>query len=151
MMYREEMARRASQRKEYGGDYAAFLADSGLAEELLPVVDEATVRRCLELVQRTNQLNLTGRRYGEGDFRKLLAGADCKAVHVWDKYGDYGVVGFVALRGTHLVECCFSCRVAEKGVERRVLKTLAAGRVLTADVVETPRNGKIREIVKDFL
>ena len=143
--YREEMSRREAV-KAFGGDAAAFLAASGLEIELKPVEGERA-ERCRELVQRTNQLNLTGRRYDEAAFAKLLKETECHAVHVWDKYGDYGVVGFVAMRGTHIVECCFSCRVAEKGVERRVLEKLAAGRKLTADVAVTPRNGKIREIV----
>lgn len=146
--YREEMVRQEAV-KALNGDTAAFLAASGLEMELLPVEGERVVR-CRELVQRTNQLNLTGRRYDEVAFAKLLKEADCHAVHVWDKYGDYGVVGFVAMKGTHIVECCFSCRVAEKGVERRVLEKIAAGRRLTADIVVTPRNGKIREIVREL-
>lgn len=149
LRYREEMARRGAMRTEFAGDAAAFLKASGLQFELLPVEGDAVVR-CRELVQRTNQLNLTGRRYDEAAFAALLSAADCKAVHVWDRYGDYGIVGFAAMRGTHLVEFCFSCRVAEKGIERRVLEKLANGRTLTADSVETARNGKIREIVREW-
>ena len=146
--YRAEMARRGAAKSF--GDYAAFLADSGLQFELLPVEGDA-VARCRELVQRTNQLNLTGRRYDEVGFAALLRDADCRAVRVWDRYGNYGIVGFVAMKGVHIVELCFSCRVAEKGIEKRVLEKIAAGRKLTADIVETSRNGKIREIVKEFL
>lgn len=149
LRYREEMARRGAMRTEFAGDAAAFLKASGLQFELQPVEGDA-VTRCRELVQRTNQLNLTGRRYDEAAFAALLSAADCKAVHVWDRYGDYGIVGFAAMKGTHLVEFCFSCRVAEKGIERQVLEKLANGRTLTADIVETPRNGKIREIVREW-
>lgn len=148
-MYRDEMKRRGAARA-YAGDAAAFLADSGLVEELLPV-EGAAVVRCRELVQRTNQLNLTGRRYDEAAFAKLLQEAECTAVRVRDKYGDYGIVGFVAVKGAHIVECCFSCRVAEKGVERRVLERIAAGRKLSADIVATERNEKIRKIVSELL
>lgn len=147
--YRAEMVRRGAA-KAFGGDDAAFLAASGLQFELLPVEGDA-VARCRELVQRTNQLNLTGRRYDEAGFAALLRDADCRAVRVWDRYGNYGIVGFVAMKGAHIVELCFSCRVAEKGIEKRVLEKIAAGRKLTADIVETLRNGKIREIVSEFL
>ena len=148
-MYREEMVRRGAA-KSFAGDAAAFAEASGLTFELLSVEGERVVR-CRELVQRTNQLNLTGRRYDERGFAHLLANTTCHAVQVWDKYGDYGVVGFLALRGTHIVECCFSCRIAERGVERRVLRKLAAGRKLTADIVVTERNGRIRKIVEEEL
>ena len=149
-MYREEMRRRGALQREFAGDASAFLAASELTFELLQVEGER-IDRCRELVQRTNQLNLTARRYDEKEFGTLLAESECKAVHVWDRYGDYGIVGFVAMKGTHIVELCFSCRVAEKGVEKKVLEKIAAGRRLTADVVATPRNGKIREIVREFL
>lgn len=148
LRYREEMVRRGAA-KAFAGDPEAFLAASGLEFELLSVEGDR-VMRCRELVQRTNQLNLTGRRYDEKSFAALLSEAECRAVRVWDRYGDYGIVGFTALKGTRLVECCFSCRVAEKGVEERVLKEIAAGRKLTADVVETPKNGKIRAIVREL-
>ena len=147
--YRAEMVRRGAA-KAFGGDYAAFLAASELQFELLPVEGER-IDRCRELVQRTNQLNLTGRRYDEAGFAALLRDAACKAVRVWDRYGNYGIVGFIAMKGSHIVELCFSCRVAEKGVEKCVLEKIAAGQKLTADIVETSRNGKIREIVKEFL
>lgn len=147
--YRAEMVRRGAA-KAFGGDYSAFLAASGLQFELLPVEGER-IDRCRELVQRTNQLNLTGRRYDEAGFAALLRDVDCRAVRVWDRYGNYGIVGFLAMKGSHIVELCFSCRVAEKGVEKRVLEKIAAGQKLTADIVETSRNGKIREIVREVL
>ena len=148
-MYREEMSRRAES-KRLGGDPAAFAAASGLKHELLPVDGERKAR-CRELVQRTNQLNLTARRYDEKAFDELVANCECRAVRVRDKYGDYGIVGFVAWRGEHLVECCFSCRVAKRGVERKVLDEISGGRRFTADVVETERNGEIRRIVAEWL
>ena len=149
LMYREEMARRGAA-KVFAGDSAAFAEASGLEFELLPV-EGGRIDRCRELVQRTNQLNLTARRYGELNFSALLVDASCHAVHVWDKYGDYGIVGFLAMKGTHLVECCFSCRSAGRGIERKVLAAVAKGRKLTADIVETDRNAPIREIVREFL
>lgn len=146
--YRAEMRRREAERACEGGR-ETFLVSSGLDFELLPVEGER-VARCRELVQRTNQLNLTGRRYSEAEFQALLATAACHAIRVWDRYGDYGIVGFLACRDRHLVECCFSCRVACRGVERKVLSRVSGGKKLTADIVVTDRNGPIREIVKEF-
>ena len=148
-MYREEMKRRMAF-KSFGSDAEAFAAASGLEFEMMSVEGNRMVR-CRELVQRTNQLNLTARRYDEKAFGELVASTECRAVRVYDRYGDYGIVGFVAWRGTHLVECCFSCRVARRGVERKVLDAVAGGRRFTADVVATERNQPIRDIVKEWL
>ena len=72
--------------------------------------------------------------------------------------GDYGIVGFVAWDGGkvrggdgergRILELVLSCRVARKGVERRVLEMLPQG--LAIEVVETARNAPIRQIVADW-
>ncbi len=147
--YQEEMTRRDAAR-EFGGSAEAFAVQSGLEVELLPVEGDR-LARCLELVQRTNLLNLTARRYDSKSFALLLESAESAAVRARDVYGDYGTVGFIAWRGTHLVECCFSCRIANRGVERRALDAIAAGRHFTADSVETARNEPIRKIVKEWM
>jgi len=149
LAYREEMVRRGAA-LQFSGDGAAFAEASGLSFELLPVEGER-IGRCRELVQRTNQLNLTARRYDEKAFDELLAKCECTAVRVWDRYGDYGIVGFIAKLGMHLVECCFSCRSAGRGIERKVLAAIADGKGLTADMVATERNAPIREIVREFI
>ena len=156
VMYREEMARRGAA-KAFAGDADAFLAQSGLEVKLLPVEGDCAAR-CLELVNRTNQLTITGRRYTAESFRQLCACAETAAVQVWDKYGDYGIVGFVAWDGEkvrggdgergRILELVVSCRVARKGVERRVLEMLPKG--LAIEVVETARNAPIRQIVADW-
>ena len=146
-MYREEMARRGAAER-FGGDAAAFLAQSGLEVELQSVEGERKAR-CFELVNRTNQLTIAGRRYTEEAFASLIAAGEARAVHVRDKYGDYGIVGFVAWDKARIAELVFSCRVACKGVERRVLEMLPEG--LEIEVVATERNAPIRKIVAEWL
>lgn len=75
--------------------------------------------------------------------------ATCRAVRARDKYGDFGIVGFVAWTPDRLRELVFSCRIAKKGVERRVLDMLPKG--LDVDMVATERNAPIREIVRQWL
>ncbi|MBR3085712.1 MAG: HAD-IIIC family phosphatase [Kiritimatiellae bacterium] len=148
-MYREEMGRGLAIERDFGGDAEAFLAASGLEVELVEVRPGGEVAaRCRELVQRTNQLTLTARRYGEGAFAELLGSARCRAVAAHDKYGDFGIVGFVAWTPDTLKELVFSCRIAGKGVERRVLDTLPRG--LSVEMVATDRNGPIRKIVGEW-
>lgn len=151
-MYREEMVRRRAA-GAFEGDAEAFLRESQLQVELVEVRSgsgtEDVRARCLELVNRTNQLTIAGRRYTEAEFALLIATDCAKAVHVWDKYGDYGIVGFVAWNAERVKEMVFSCRVACKGIERRVLEMLPKG--LKIAVVETERNAPIRKIVSDWL
>lgn len=146
-MYRDEMRRRCDE-KMFEGDGEAFLKASGIKVELEPVEGE-NFERCLELVNRTNQLTISGRRYSESEFRVLVERGNSCAVRVRDKYGNYGVVGFVAWSKEKIEELVFSCRVAGKGVEWTVLDRVAKG--LKIDVVETERNAPIRKIIKEWL
>ena len=149
-MYRDEMVRGKAAMKDFAGDAEAFLRASGLEVELLDVLSGSDIAaRCRELVQRTNQLTLTAHRYDEAAFDALLKAVTCKAVRAHDKYGDFGIVGFVAWTPDRLKELVFSCRIAKKGVERRVLDTLPKG--LAVDMVATERNAPIREIVSQWL
>ena len=149
-MYRDEMARGKAVAQDFAGDAEAFLMASGLEVELLDVPSGSDIAaRCRELVQRTNQLTLTAHRYDEAAFNALLGEATCKAVRVHDKYGEFGIVGFIAWTPDRLKELVFSCRIAKKGVERRVLDMLPKG--LDVDMVATERNAPIREIVKEWM
>lgn len=149
-MYRDEMARGVAVEQDFAGDAEAFLRASGLEVELLDVPSGSDIAaRCRELVQRTNQLTLTAHRYDEAAFNALLNEATCKAVRAHDRYGDFGIVGFVAWTPDRLKELVFSCRIAKKGIEQRVLDMLPKG--LAVDMVATERNAPIREIVKEWM
>ena len=92
--------------------------------------------RAIELINRTNQLNFTKKRLPEDTAaaRQVLAAQidnyDCQAglIHVIDKYGDYGLVGFYMIRQRRrkaaggiaipvLEHFCFSCRTLGMQVE----------------------------------
>lgn len=88
-----------------------------------PVKDE--IERCYELVQRTNQLNISGERLSLDQVKKMLdlTQYDCYRIKVRDKYGDYGLVGFAIfdISDSHRVvlrHFVFSCRAARKKIEQ---------------------------------
>lgn len=80
--------------------------------------------RIEELVSRTNQLNYTKVRSSRDELLRLVSSdwMDCGYVHVWDKFGDYGIVGFYCVnRQEHKVEhFLFSCRILGMRVEQYV-------------------------------
>lgn len=86
------------------------------------------LERIAELVQRANQLNYTKVRSTKEELEKLIGRDDVKAgwVSVYDKFGDYGMVGFYAV-DTIKNECIhflFSCRTIGQGVEQYVYAQL---------------------------
>lgn len=78
--------------------------------------------RIYELIQRSNQLNYTKLRQEKDDLMKLITEPDVKSgyVKVCDKFGDYGIVGFYAVKNNELVHFVFSCRTLGMKIEQYV-------------------------------
>jgi FkbH-like protein len=89
--------------------------------------EPAQIPRVAQLTQRTNQMNASGVRRTEAEIR-ALGDAECLAVTVKDRFGDYGLTGVAIFRTTSgaLVVDTFllSCRVLGRGVEHRLLARL---------------------------
>jgi FkbH-like protein len=108
-------------------DFFRFLEQEA---ELEPVSD-LTLARVAQLTQKTNQFNLTTRRYTESQIAEMAKKAEWHifSIRVRDRFGDHGLVG-VAI--THDVgEQCevdtflLSCRVIGRTVETALLAYLA--------------------------
>jgi FkbH-like protein len=118
---------------------------------IAPVTD-ATIARVAQLTQKTNQFNLTTRRYTE---QQIAAMAECPGWRVWslgvqDRYADNGLVG-VAISRVEGEVCeidtfLMSCRVIGRTVETALLSRIAAdakergARVLQGTFIPTKKN-----------
>ena len=85
--------------------------------------------RVLQLLQRTNQFNLTTFRYTEEDIEKMCTNQySIKVVHVCDRFGNYGLVGVIIYKeGKAALEVdsfLLSCRVLGRGVEHHLISEL---------------------------
>lgn len=82
--------------------------------------------RIAELINRSNQLNYTASRVEEDDLTRDiidLVGFDSWSIFAWDRYGRYGLVGFVMVdrAAGSLRHFTFSCRVMHMGLEEYAL------------------------------
>lgn len=78
------------------------------------------VDRIADLVMRSNQLNFTKKR---DDVQKLTdlindESMNCGYVTVRDDFGDYGIVGFFAIKDNKCEHFLFSCRTLGMGIEQ---------------------------------
>lgn len=114
---------RQLQAVQYGDRYETFLKSCEMKATLFRPTESEHVERCLELLHRSNQLNLSTYRYTREEFAELLQRQDvvCICTSCRDHFGDYGIVGFAALvvskNGPLLKDFVLSCRVAQKKVE----------------------------------
>jgi FkbH-like protein len=115
--------------------------------------------RITQLINKTNQFNLTGIRLTQDQVRTMARSAAhiVRAAVVRDKFGDYGLtcVGILERRDHqwHMMAFILSCRVLGRGVETCFLADLASevvaqgGDLVTAEFNPTPRN----TVAADFL
>ena len=97
-----------------------FLHDSEIKISIRPV-KSCYFERIYELIKRTNQLNYTKKRISRLELKKLLyetADVESYYISARDRYGDYGVIGFIALQDNALIHFLFSCRVLGMGIEQ---------------------------------
>jgi FkbH-like protein len=153
-LYRTE-ARREEHRR-----HSASIEDFLRSLELRAAVARVgptTVARAAQLTQRTNQFNLTLRRYSESEIAALAASPDHEVyvLSLRDRFGDAGRValGIVAYteEAARIEALLMSCRVLGRGVERFLLAHLAAAAlsraatVLEGTYTPGPRNAQVAD------
>lgn len=163
---RREMYQTEARRKEIAQDYGpseeghiGFLRECEMTLEIMKPETEASVARCLELIQRTNQLNLSGRKYTRAVFDQMLLNPlyDQYAMRCRDRFGDYGLAVYLqaSLDDKRIVvsEFAMSCRIAQKTVENAILAWLARKYPDAAEVrfigLSTQKNGLLTRTLRE--
>ena len=142
--------------KEDAGDISSYLASLAMRmpwHRFRPVDHERTV----QLINKTNQFNLTTRRYTSADVQAVAD--DERAVgltfRLVDSFGDNGIIAIVIARvdGAEAVidTWLMSCRVLGRGVEAATLDVLV-GEVarlgatsLVGEYLPSEKNGMVRD------
>ncbi|MGH2868925.1 MAG: HAD-IIIC family phosphatase, partial [Solirubrobacteraceae bacterium] len=128
--YRAHVA--SKQTRTVGLSLAEYIASLEQTITVAPV-DSGSLARAAQLCQRTNQFNLTTRRYSVAELEQLLADNDAElfTVAVSDRFGDSGITGLVIMRFA-TAQCAeidtllLSCRVLGRGVEQTLLEFAAS-------------------------
>ena len=157
---RVELYKLEAKRRVTAANYAS-IAEFLQSLEMRIVVsrfDPFHLPRIAQLMQRSNQFNLTTRRYSEAECARMMED-DCLLplyVKLSDKFGDQGLISVVILQvqGEDLCirDWLMSCRVLSRGVEQHVMNEIFtyAAKIGATQVIglyiPTPKN----DMVKDF-
>jgi FkbH-like protein len=119
--------------------------------------------RIAQLIQRSNQFNLTTRRYSVAQCTAMAEREDeCIPLYVTlaDKLGDNGLVSVIILRKRPPVmeidSWLMSCRVLGRGVEQYAMNQVVAlaqvhgCEVLVGTYIPTAKNGMVKEFYQQF-
>ena len=120
------------------------------------------IARVTQLINKTNQFNLTTRRRTQDEVEALAARKDALVLgmDIKDKYGDYGLVGVAVLEKQknicHIDTLLMSCRVLGRGAETTFLAQIAEAAkslgcdTLLAQYIETPKNAMVKDLYSRF-
>jgi len=142
--YTEERQRAALQQST--GSLEDFYRSLQQHVEVAPPTRE-TVARISQLTQKTNQFNLTTRRYNEQQIADFVASAECQVLtaRAWDRFGDSGLIGVTITRDVgdicEIDTCLMSCRVIGRGVETAMLSC----------IIDQARSRGMQKVVGKFI
>ena len=124
-------------------------------EVTIRLADKADVKRLSQLTQRTNQFNLTTRRYSESDIdtMRLDNNTSVYVLGLKDKFGDNGTIGIaITVRNDDSLRIdtfLLSCRVIGRGTEdalvQRILADAQKDKIKTAhaEYISTAKNSLV--------
>ncbi len=110
------------------GSVDEYLSGLGIKVELAPF-DEANLPRIVQLINKTNQFNVTTRRRTDAEVRMLMdSGSYTQAMRVADRLGDSGLTGVLiavpAGATLRLDTWLMSCRVLGRRLEEAMFSAL---------------------------
>ncbi len=124
--------------------------------------DTAVLGRLAQLTQKTNQFNLTTRRYDEKDIAAKINDTDTSVFHfsLADNFGDSGIVGLAIIErttdnsmrlDTFLMSCRVIGRLAEKAFLSAIICNLKSRGIdeLSADYIPTRKNILVETFLPD--
>ena len=114
------------------------------------------IRKTENEIQRTNQFNLSGKRYSKQEILDIIKNKtyDILTISVSDKYGEMGIVGAVIYEkrdGTVIIRSFYlSCRAFGRGFENLMLEEVKKyGETVLGIYNETDKNKKHRSFYED--
>lgn len=128
-----------------------FLHSLGLRMSI-DAVAAADIARVAQLTQKTNQFNVTTRRYTEADIERMRGDGrhGVYVVRATDRFGDHGLIGVLVVErdatAWTIDTLLLSCRVIGRGIETAILAwlmseaSMAAVPELVGEFVPTAKN-----------
>ncbi|WP_454813790.1 HAD-IIIC family phosphatase [Labrys neptuniae] len=142
-------------------NYADYLQSLNMRANVRPF-DKIGRTRIQQLISKSNQFNLTTRRYSEDDIAEMESDPTVVGwqVRLSDNFGDNGMISVVVLRDEHpelvIDTWLMSCRVLKRGVEDLLMNmvfehaTSHGFERVRGAYIRTPRNDLVSGFFENF-
>ncbi len=110
-------------------DYNEFLVSLDM-EAYIQKIDKEGIKRIAQLINKSNQFNLTAKRFTENDLERIIGDENYIGLYgrLKDRFGDNGIVSVVIARkeqkDIHIELFLMSCRVLKRGMEDAMMDEL---------------------------
>lgn len=150
-MYQNEAKRRQDMSESLNlDDYIEKLEMTADVHRMRP----EELERTTQLINKTNQFNVTTKRYTQAEVEEIARDPKCAVYTVYssDKYGDSGLISVVILKNTgaetRIDTFLMSCRVMGRKLEDVIINEIASicGKKLIAEYCPTAKNAPVREL-----
>jgi FkbH-like protein len=116
-------------------------------------INDVSIVRAAQMTQKTNQFNLTTKRYTESDIRLILSNGGLGwTLSVKDKFGDNGITGLCLVTESGNIDTfLMSCRVLGKKIENVFISEIftklvnANKKQITAQYIPTLKNDQVSD------
>lgn len=132
-------------------DLESFLESLDI-QLIVEAANEFNIPRIAQMTQKTNQFNLTTRRYTDSDIKGFLeSGWKIWCISVMDRFGDSGITGTIFVSDDAIDTLLLSCRILGKGIETAFLKCVLGVlkeqgiKKVRADYLPTPKNAQVSD------
>jgi len=141
-MYKDELLRSRHRSDVYSLDEYIKSLD---IKVICGINEKKNVSRVSQLTNKTNQFNLTTRRYTESDILAFHEKGVVFDFRVSDIYGDMGIVGVVIVVDNRIDTFLLSCRVLGRKIEEKILWAVCkhCNPPLKAEYIQTQKNQQV--------
>ena len=125
-------------------------------------INPTNLIRATQLINKTNQFNLTTRRYSEEQVKSISESLDywTRCFYLKDKFGDNGLIGIMIVKkleeSWHIDTFLMSCRVLGRTMEKYMMAELMSDarseniKLLTGEFIPTKKNALVKNTFKEL-
>lgn len=160
-LYRAEFERRAA--ASTFSNFEEYLQSLDMTIEVARFTP-SRLGRIAQLLQRSNQFNLTTHRYNERECETMMQDASCIPLYgcLRDRFGDHGLISIIVARPDSsagvldITDWLMSCRVLARGVEEYLMNSVVAEaarlnlEVVAGTYIPTAKNAMVRDFYAKF-
>ncbi|WP_257550894.1 HAD family hydrolase [Sphingopyxis sp. DBS4] len=106
------------------------------------------VKRIAQLTNKTNQFNLTTRRYSESEIMVAMKEGQVFDFRVRDRFGDMGIIAVVIVRNGEIETFLMSCRALGRRIEDDIIKHVishTSEKPIKASYIRTAKNPMVAD------